>query len=1268
MLGNSFRCMVVGMLVPVSGILTSCKDSDPEPVVEVSMAEPSATVVSIDSTKPDAQPLPDGPPLPNDPPLSSPASSTLQEQRNIFTISTIVDGSLVYLPAVVVKKEDERLYLATLLPIKPVQSRIFDGRDWRTLYSKFYDEETGLAFFSTTSTLLETAIVAGDGAGLRSGAELLIWSSEVDKNPEPSSSPPRPVPAQPFPPNPNQLKSEEFRKEFDELERRIRMGPPLTQNEMRRRQMLGHMLRRGSQAPTRTSSTPLVQPTGTAKFAKTTARLTSYGNKVAKWESALPVEEHRTVAITSANGELVGLGAWGNGESNTWDVVQLGEIFDQLEPELSDAQVEMVFPNSSSFHIKFSLSARLGIDRWSSFYQVTMPVSEAEHRPSVDGIIQLYGPEISSKELRSLSLDKESGRYLSGGYQKVIPGATKEYYTQLLAKTTQDAYEYFPPVQFSITEDAGIFQVTFKDHELFRLPDRNTGGAGEVVSAPQIVSPGGRIVDILPLDQGLRLLIQQAAKPALRILNVANGEWLPEPPITLHDDAVLTADRESLFAYDPANNRMQKWDLKTWQLVASGEIETLEPVLTMATSDFPGTPILVSTQESFWFIDPTTFRSRGKIANRSKEHTKISYEHSDSSDLQTISSAVSGNGGSFVVSKVTTSSKSGTHRVKHQSFFLSSNPTAKTQFSIRAVNDPVFPAYRGNQYFSGSNLIQEGKYAVRYEKSCSFVVSDPYRHLFLRIQKTPIAFPPKSPKVDCFHSLTEKEPFLTIESLPELGDFPAAFHIGELPLQKRVWLLSSQNRLITIPVEADRLMLRTFEAEKRLVDRQPEVIQILNGPPQVADRGSLVDFQLQVVGGSTGPPEFQLLAGPKGASLTENGAVHWEVPLAFVPEVATFDIAISSGGATQPYSFEMMIGGRPPLRITKYEPAREIDGKREFEVNPRQLGIAAKEISFDGHQINDAKLAGAGKYLVVTHSHRNELVVIDLKTASPLRSISLPAGQARFTANSESVFLYYPEHGLVEKRSLPDLNREKMVINTDPAQRIVGLCTGSHAPPSTRVMLIYSRGKNLELHLMNPQTLKISSFDDSLSEILNHLKPSFDPVSYIEFSSAPNGTAATSGQILLRMDGPNFHASRDWNLLDSRERAFLSVDGTQIYHETVIADLVTERNREITTDGEVSHLIPDSSGAYFLGFQQRLSTGKSTDQAIVRVYPNGRSEPVLVLTRLSEFDKLDRHTPIEHPGSIFYVSDLKRFVTIDPERRHVFIRNLDFPGALSALQ
>ena len=134
--------------------------------------------------------------------------------------------------------------------------------------------------------------------------------------------------------------------------------------------------------------------------------------------------------------------------------------------------------------------------------------------------------------------------------------------------------------------------------------------------------------------------------------------------------------------------------------------------------------------------------------------------------------------------------------------------------------------------------------------------------------------------------------------------------------------------------------------------------------------------------------------------------------------------------------------------------------------------------------------------------------------------------------------------------------------------------------------------------------------------------------------------------------------------MDNDKASLLNHDGTVIYHENTLKDLVTDRKREISTDKEVGWLFPDVSGNYMMGFRRRLRN--SDEKAILKIYPATRTEPILTLTRFSEFDDNDKNRRLR--DVVLLISDRKRLVTLAPERDRLVIRNLDIVQALQELQ
>jgi hypothetical protein len=127
------------------------------------------------------------------------------------------------------------------------------------------------------------------------------------------------------------------------------------------------------------------------------------------------------------------------------------------------------------------------------------------------------------------------------------------------------------------------------------------------------------------------------------------------------------------------------------------------------------------------------------------------------------------------------------------------------------------------------------------------------------------------------HSLPDHQKLLTLPSLPELRLVEGqGYDSGErsLPLERRLYVLPAQQRLITIPNERDRLIVRKFDLLTELRAADVDYLFIASWPPRVAEKGKPYRYQMQIES-RRGKVKAKLDSGPDGMTLSENGLVTW---------------------------------------------------------------------------------------------------------------------------------------------------------------------------------------------------------------------------------------------------------------------------------------------------------------------------------------------------------------------------------------------------------
>jgi hypothetical protein len=98
-----------------------------------------------------------------------------------------------------------------------------------------------------------------------------------------------------------------------------------------------------------------------------------------------------------------------------------------------------------------------------------------------------------------------------------------------------------------------------------------------------------------------------------------------------------------------------------------------------------------------------------------------------------------------------------------------------------------------------------------------------------------------------------------------------------LPPDRRVHLLADAGILVTVPLPADRLVLRKVNV-KQLVERSPiNYLIVSSTPPPTVPRGGLFKYAIKAIS-KHGSVKYNLDLGPPGMTISPNGEVEWRVP------------------------------------------------------------------------------------------------------------------------------------------------------------------------------------------------------------------------------------------------------------------------------------------------------------------------------------------------------------------------------------------------------
>lgn len=128
-------------------------------------------------------------------------------------------------------------------------------------------------------------------------------------------------------------------------------------------------------------------------------------------------------------------------------------------------------------------------------------------------------------------------------------------------------------------------------------------------------------------------------------------------------------------------------------------------------------------------------------------------------------------------------------------------------------------------------------------------------------------------------SISDRQKLLALPSLPELEPKEREFYAyRDGNLDERLQVLPTQQRLITIPPEQDRIIGRKFDLIAELKAADVDYLFVASLPPTSAEKGKPYAYALQTES-RRGQVTYKLESGPEGMTISPAGEIKW-TPLA----------------------------------------------------------------------------------------------------------------------------------------------------------------------------------------------------------------------------------------------------------------------------------------------------------------------------------------------------------------------------------------------------
>ncbi|MGB0598750.1 MAG: hypothetical protein ACPGLY_18845 [Rubripirellula sp.] len=374
--------------------------------------------------------------------------------------------------------------------------------------------------------------------------------------------------------------------------------------------------------------------------------------------------------------------------------------------------------------------------------------------------------------------------------------------------------------------------------------------------------------DVAVGGSGRYLIFRLDSLKKLAFFDVMKREITQYVPIE-SSDVRFTAGANEFFIATRPQNVMERWSLDTFKRLSTVKLPLENPVEVVMMGSASEGPIYVGAQHGpGGFLNP---RSLKPIAYQVVDHR---YQRAGEIQGAGPESRVraSANGRAFAMWR-TNVSPGGfrtyvlTDRILHTFYqhdtmgYIEPSPDGELMYTSRGVYTSQTKEYLANKgNFATSFRIPAvtGNYAIG-------VLRDDDR---------------KKKNVNPIHILVsgQVDPILTIPDVSirtgEYGDF----HGRELmTLARRVYLLPNANLLITLPVSNKSLVLHYLDLEQELRESGVDFLYVASRAPTSVKSGGVYKYQLDVKS-KHGDVEYEIVAGPSGMRVSDDGLVTWRTP------------------------------------------------------------------------------------------------------------------------------------------------------------------------------------------------------------------------------------------------------------------------------------------------------------------------------------------------------------------------------------------------------
>ena len=753
------------------------------------------------------------------------------------------------------------------------------------------------------------------------------------------------------------------------------------------------------------------------------------------------------------------------------------------------------------------------------------------------------------------------------------------------------------------------------------------------------IKTGGQIVQAISYDQGSRILIRVEDPARVRVLDTDGMKWVKEWDLP-GDKAVTTSNGDSLFVFDPETRLLKRHLLEGLTTAAELAVAGEEELLAMGIgTEAKDAPLLLVYRTRLELRDPQTLAVRERVLadatyRRVKNPKAAETKFPDFSGTWVVHADPLGK--AFSVNYF---GKNETRNVEHT--ILVHEESGIWYQRISSLNQMVLRGGLLGQAYQirwiGSEIP-----VVRprdMDRSVGLAYHTAGRGLMgLKIELGREVFPnppmlvsyrptPSVQSVDlCFGGQVAVKNFERRGSSrhPAMTRFQPFF------------LLPSRGRLVSLG--RDRVVFEEYP-ENALPGEM-----VVEATHQ-AIRGQSYRYLPKTRNGET--PEFKIAKGPAGLTFTKGKGFQWEVPPNLQDDQV--DLQVIRVGKTVEEYFAIPVVGKIGTGLVDLTNPGKVQAVLPVTCDPF------------AEPIDDVQAAVGKDLLLVTSSYSRQLRVIDLESGGTVSELDSPGGPFKVYPIPGGVLLCYLDGMILEKRSLPGLERTATTISEGEG-RLISLIVGRAENAGSPFALFEKSEQDFFIRELNLESLHFGP-EVALPKFRQNQSRQKRGAGWLtEPAVSADGRKAWFGGDLLKQEEPGKYSyNRIINRLFSENGVLTDSYGQSVFkggQRYQAGSLKPSR----PGGGNPVLLVPDQGGDWLMSLHSSGNTSrKGAGGQWIDLIPMQKSEARFRLEGLNEFNVDPGHLATSQengPPRMMLYGSSPFLVTVSMSDRELLIRKL----------